>query len=80
MCNEKDVVGVLVLLYIADQSSNRCAVSSEGTFLRRTSMKSRTTLFDQILSESSTILCGGVEMLDGPAGSTSAVFEMDNHC
>lgn len=66
--------------YIADPSSKRRAVSSEGTFLRRTSMKSRAPLFDQILNESSAVLCGGVEMLDGPAGSTSAVFEMDNHC
>ena len=80
MYSKKDFVGVLVLAYIADPSSRRYVVSSEGTFSRRASMMSRTTLFDQILSESSAILCHGVEMLDGPAGSTSAVFEMDNHC
>lgn len=73
MCSEKDFVAVLVLAYIADPSPGRYVVSSEGTFSRRASMKSRTTFSDQILSESSAILCHGVEMLDGPAGSTSAV-------
>ena len=80
ICSEKDFVGVLILAYIADPSSRRYVVPNEGTFSRRASTKPRTTLFDQILSESSAILCHGVEMLDGPAGSTSAVFEMDDHC